>query len=76
MGGGRIDQVAAGEQLHGRVDLGLQVSVLLDRHVELDGVQVNDHASDLGCVLFADHLVDVLVDGRADDLLARIRRSL
>ena len=71
-----VDQVVGDEELHGRVHLRLQVSVLLNRHVQLDRVQVNDHASDLGRVLLTDHLMHVLVDGSADNLLAGIGRRL
>ena len=74
--GSCLDDLARDEQLHGGLHLGGEVAELLNRHVELNRVQVDDHASDLGRVLLANHLVHVLVDGRADDLLTALRRRL
>ena len=69
-------QVVGDQELHGRVDLVAQVVVVLDAHVQLDRVKVNDHTSDFGRVVLADHSVHMLVDGSADDLLARLSGSL
>ena len=48
----------------------LEVCVMLNGHVQLDRVQVNDHACNLRRVLLTNKLMDVLVDSCANDLLA------
>mgnify|MGYP006922980657 FL=1 len=74
--GSRTHEIARDEQLHSGVNLRLQIVVLLDRHVQLDRVQINDHSSDLRGVLLPNQLVDVPVDGRTNDLLAVLCRGL
>ena len=45
---------------------------MLDRHVQLNWVQIDDHASHLGGVLLTDHLMDMLVNRSTDDLLTGV----
>jgi len=49
---------------------------VLNRHVQLCRVQVDDHSCDFGGMLLADHLMDVLVDGCTDNLFSGISRCL
>merc|ERR1719327_2230495 len=58
--------------LEGLLDLVLQVAEV--HHVVLDLVdwELDEHTSDLGCLLVADELLDVLVDA-ATDLLLHVR---
>ena len=50
----------------------MKIRVVLNRHVQLDWVQIDDHTSHFRSMLFADHLMNMLIDGRANDLLALI----
>ena len=45
---------------------------MLDRHVQLNWVKIDDHASHLGGVLLTDHLMDMLVNRSTDDLLTGV----
>lgn len=49
---------------------------MLNRHVQLCRVQVDDHSRDFGGMLLADHLMDVLVNGCTDNLFSGIGRCL
>ena len=56
------------DHLQCRHDLLLELIPLDDGVVELDLRKVNEHASDLWSPLLTDQLLDVLVDGVANDL--------
>ena len=70
------DQIVADQELHGRVDLVLEICEVLNRHIQLNRVKVDDHAGDFGSVLVPDHGRHMLVDGGANDLLARLSGGL
>lgn len=58
-----------GDHLQGAQDLGFELRPLDDGIVELNLGQVDEHSSDLWSLHLADKLLDVLVDGVADDVL-------
>lgn len=64
-----LASVWLGDQLEGRHDLLLEVSPLGDREVEFCLWQVDEHTSDLWSFLLANDLLDVLVDGVANQFL-------
>ena len=58
-----------GDHLQGAEDFLFELSPLNNRIVQLNLRQVDEHASDLGCLHIADELLDMLVDGVTDDVL-------